>query len=239
MAIKRQSFLKAGLLIAASAGLLGCVYDVSLGFASDGYYDDAYGCDPYSGYDVYYSCDYSHAFSNIGFGGGWYDNYYYPGHGIFLFDRLGRRYPMREEYPRYWGQRRHDYYREHRGHDRVGRGYDDRREGGREDMRDGSRAADDQRRGGGGRVTGVTPAPNIDDFQDRGRGPEYGKADGRPDRRVNGGSNADTAPAPRRQSSPIRENVVSVEQLPEPSAEPRRSKAPRRRAPEGGVERPE
>jgi hypothetical protein len=70
-------------------------------------------------------------------------------------------------------------------------------------MRDGSRGADDQRRGGGGRVTGITPAPNIDGSQDQGRGPEYGKADGRPDRRGSGGSNADTAPAPRRQRDPV------------------------------------
>jgi hypothetical protein len=107
MAIKGQSFLKAALRVAAGAGLSGCVYDVGLGFASDGYYDDAYGCDPYGGYDAYYNCDYGQAFSNIGFGGGWYDNYFYPGHGIFLFDTFGRRYPMREQYRRYWGERRH------------------------------------------------------------------------------------------------------------------------------------
>lgn len=123
MAIKGQSFLKAALLVAAGAGLSGCVYDVGLGFASDGYYDDAYSCDPYSGYDAYYNCDYGQAFSNIGFGGGWYDNYYYPGHGIFLFDTFGRRYPMREQYRRYWGKRRHSWYREHRGREGEGRGY--------------------------------------------------------------------------------------------------------------------
>ena len=117
MAMKRQSFLKAALLVAASAGLSGCVYDVGLGFASDGYYDDAYGCDPYGGYDAYYNCDYGQALSDIGFGGGWYDNYYYPGHGIFLFDTFGRRYPMREQYRRYWGERRHSWYREHRTRD--------------------------------------------------------------------------------------------------------------------------
>ena len=115
MAIKGQLFLKAALLVAAGAGLSGCVYDVGLGFASDGYYDDAYGCDPYGGYDAYYNCDYRQAFSNIGFGGGWYDNYYYPGYGIFLFDTFGRRYPMREQYRCYWGERRHSWYREHRG----------------------------------------------------------------------------------------------------------------------------
>ena len=113
MAIKRQSFLRAALLFGAGAGLSGCVYDVGLGFASDGYYGDVYACDPYGAYDAYYNCDYGQAFSNIGFDGGWYDNYYYPGYGIFLFDTFGRRYPMREQYRRYWGERRHNWYREH------------------------------------------------------------------------------------------------------------------------------
>ena len=166
MAIKGQSFLKAALLVAAGAGLSGCVYDVGLGFASDGYYDDAYGCDPYGGYDAYYNCDYGQAFSNIGFGGGWYDNYYYPGHGIFLFDTFGRRYPMREQYRRYWGERRHNWYREHRGRDWErsryegrDRGYKDNarserqgspdRQGGR--MRDRDDDRRDGRRNGNGR----------------------------------------------------------------------------------------
>ena len=129
MASKGRSFLKAALLVAASAGLSGCVYDVGLGLASDGYYDDAYGCDPYGGYDAYYNCDYGQAFSTIGFGGGWYDNYYYPGHGIFLFDTFGRRYPMREQYRRYWGERRHSWYREHRGRDGDGGRYQERQRG--------------------------------------------------------------------------------------------------------------
>jgi hypothetical protein len=100
MAIKRQSFLKAALLIAASAGLSGCVYDVGFDFASNGYYDDAYACYPFGGYDAYHNFDYGYAFSNIGFGSGWYNNYFYPGHGIFLFDTFGRRHPMREQHRR-------------------------------------------------------------------------------------------------------------------------------------------
>ena len=38
--------LKFSVLAAAGLGLSGCVYDVGLGYASDGYYDDAYNCDP-------------------------------------------------------------------------------------------------------------------------------------------------------------------------------------------------
>ncbi len=129
MAITRQSIWKAALLFGASTGLSGCVYDIGLGFASDGYYDDAYGCDPYGGYDAYYDCDYGHGFSNIGFGGGWYDNYYYPGHGIFLFDTFGRRHPMREQYRRYWGEKRHVWYRENRRRDGDGGRYQGRNRG--------------------------------------------------------------------------------------------------------------
>jgi hypothetical protein len=216
MAIKGQSFLKAALRVAAGAGLSGCVYDVGLGFASDGYYDDAYGCDPYGGYDAYYNCDYGQAFSNIGFGGGWYDNYFYPGHGIFLFDTFGRRYPMREQYRRYWGERRHSWYREHRGRDWGGsrydgrvRGYkdnarydrsaspdrqrgwmrnhDENRHDGRRDRR---RNGNDQWRGGNGRGTGVTPISAIDAPQEpsRRQGRDQGNAYGQPDRRGSGGS---------------------------------------------------
>ena len=122
MAIKGKSFLTSALLFMAGGGLSGCVYDVGLGYASDGYYDDEYGCDPSGGYDAYYECDYGHAFGKIGFAGGWFGNYYYPGHGVFLFDNVGRRYPMREQYRRYWGERRHNWYREHRGRDWGGGG---------------------------------------------------------------------------------------------------------------------
>ena len=129
MAIKGKSFLTAALLVVAGGGLSGCVYDVGLGYASDGHYDDEYGCDPSGGYDAYYECDYGHAFSDIGFAGGWFGNYYYPGHGVFLFDNAGRRYPMREQYRRYWGERRHNWYREHRGRDWGGGGHQERRRG--------------------------------------------------------------------------------------------------------------
>jgi hypothetical protein len=220
MAIKGRSFLKVALLVAASAGLSGCVYDVGLGLglASDGYYDDAYACDPYGGYDAYYNCDYAHAFSNIGFGGGWYDNYYYPGHGIFLFDTFGRRYSMREQYRRYWGERRHNWYREYRRRDRDGTSYQGRNRNYSENTmpsairrpeRDGGRIRDgDNRNGRGngqagrqrneqwhigtGNRANAAPVPNPEVVQrpccDRGEG--YG----RPNRRSNDGLIAAAVP---------------------------------------------
>jgi hypothetical protein len=119
----RQAFLKIAALTAAGLGTSGCVYDMGLGYASDGYYGDADGCDPYGAYDSYYQCDYGSGFNNIGYGGGWYDNYWYPGYGFFLFDNNGRRYPMRDHHRRYWGEKRHNWYREHRGRHRDGGRY--------------------------------------------------------------------------------------------------------------------
>jgi len=264
MAIKGQSFLKAALLVAASAGLSGCVYDIGFGFASDGYYEDDYSCDPYGGYDAYYNCDYGQAFSHIGFGGGWYDNYYYPGHGIFLFDNFGRRYPMREQYRRYWGERRHNWYREHRGRD-LGRnryegrerdykghprherqGSPDRQEGrtrDRDDYRrdgrgDGAKSGNDQWRGGDGRGTGAVPLPNKGSSQGRGPGQNYAGADAQPNQWGGGASAGNTVPAPQREVSPIRQNVTSAEQPPEPRPERQGPQTPLQRVPEGGVERP-
>ncbi|HKX88968.1 MAG TPA: hypothetical protein VJM13_07150, partial [Sphingopyxis sp.] len=42
----------------------------------------------------------------IGFGGGWYDSYYYPGYGMWMFDNYRNRYPLRDRYLDYWGGRR-------------------------------------------------------------------------------------------------------------------------------------
>jgi hypothetical protein len=114
---------------AATMGLSACYYDagVGLGYYDDGYsyYDDSYGCDPYSPFDSYYDCDYGGGFYNIGFGGGWYQDYWYPGYGFYIFDRGGRRYNMHDNHRRYWGGRRHEWYREHHGrrgdHDGKGR----------------------------------------------------------------------------------------------------------------------
>lgn len=264
MAITRQSIWKAALLFGASTGLSGCVYDIGLGFASDGYYDDGYGCDPYGGYDAYYNCDYGHGFSNIGFGGGWYDNYYYPGHGIFLFDTFGRRHPMREQYRRYWGEKRHVWYRENRRRDGDGgryqgrnRGYTDggtlgviawpERHGGRVDdvqrprdgRREGRRGRNDQWRGADGRGAGGVPSPNTGAPPGQGRGSEHGGADRQPNRPGGGALDRHTVPAPPREVLPTRQNAMSAEKPPAPRPGPQGPQPPRQRMPEGGVERPD
>jgi hypothetical protein len=63
--------------VLATAGVVGseCIYDMGLCYAGDGYGSGNYGCDPFSPFDSYYDCDNGYGYSNIGYGGGWYDNY--------------------------------------------------------------------------------------------------------------------------------------------------------------------
>ncbi len=132
----RKAFFRIAALATAGIAVSGCTYDVGLGYASDnyyndGYYNDGYNCDPYGGYDNYYQCDYGQGFIDIGYGGGWYDSFWYPGYGFYLFDNIGRRYPMRDHHRRYWGERRHYWYRENRGRNHDGRHHDRPRHQGR------------------------------------------------------------------------------------------------------------
>ena len=109
---------RAVIRLAAITGLglmaSGCsYYDDGLGYSGGNYANSR--CDPYNEFDSYYSCDYGYGFANIGYGGGWYNNYYYPGYGFYLFDTYGRRHNMHRSHRRYWGQQRYNWYRG-RGH---------------------------------------------------------------------------------------------------------------------------
>ena len=93
----------AGLLAAAGVSLSACVYDdygyggISAGYGG-GYYDDYYP-GYYPGYAGY----------------GWYDGYYYPGNGYYVYDRGGRRHRWSDSQRRYW-ERHHQH-----GDNRPGR----------------------------------------------------------------------------------------------------------------------
>ena len=198
--ISKKLGLRLAALTAATIGLSGCVYDVGLGYASDDYGYNDYNCDPYSPFDSYYDCDNSYGFYNIGFGGGWYDSFWYPGHGYYVFDNYGRRFNMRDNHRRYWGDRRQRWYRDNRGHDGGrgygrGRDYDDRRGEGRGNDRGRDRqsngAADQpiawpERNGGRrderpGRRAEPTPPPGAvgdSDWGRRGDGQRGGRGDG-------------------------------------------------------------
>ena len=98
----------AGLLLAAGLSLGACASDdyghgyggLSVGYASAGYYDPY--SDPWAGggWGYYGSRPYW----------GWYDNYYYPGSGIYIYDRWRRPHRWSDRHRRYWTERR-DYWR--------------------------------------------------------------------------------------------------------------------------------
>jgi hypothetical protein len=202
---KTKALLRVAALVAAGTALSGCVYDIGLGYASDGYYDD-YGCDPYGGYDSYYDCDYRSGFYNIGYGGGWYDSFWYPGYGYYVFDNGGRRHAMRDHHRRYWGEKRHNWYRENRGRGDDGNGYRGRGrgrgysdsatpgtigwperhggrirdgEGNRRGRGEGRRDRNDQWRGSNGAGTNAVPVPNPEIVQRPGRRRDAVAGDGR------------------------------------------------------------
>lgn len=118
MPIRFRRPLSIALGAVATTTLGGCyygdVYGASYASGSDcaarygnAYYDyDGYAYDDGYGYDCYDASDYGGGFVNIGFGGGWYDDYYYPGYGMWMFDTYRNRYPLRDRYLNYWGGRR-------------------------------------------------------------------------------------------------------------------------------------
>lgn len=125
--LRRPLGIALGALATTSLG--GCYYGDVNGYGpayagndcAARYGDAYYDYDPYSygdgyGYDCYDGGDYGAGFVNIGFGGGWYDNYYYPGYGLWLFDNYNNRYPLRGQYLNYWGGRR--AWWKHHGKDR-------------------------------------------------------------------------------------------------------------------------
>ena len=140
-----KSTMAAGALLA----LGGCMYGGS-GYYGDGYVNTSrYDCDPYAPFDDYYACDYGYGFANIGYGGGWYDQYYYPGYGIYVFDRGGQRHAMRNHHRRYWAAQRARHGGHHAGDRRHERRAErrDRRYDRRDGVRDHRRGDDRDRRG--------------------------------------------------------------------------------------------
>ncbi|WP_375290853.1 hypothetical protein [Qipengyuania sp.] len=110
---------KGRLMIAAVAAmaLSGCsTYGYDSGYSrvsvgvGNGYYDRGY-------YDRGYY--------------GWYDGYYYPGTGYYVFDRRGQRHRWNRAHQRYW-QARRAHLRNHRGLRENWSGYEGVRPGHRE-----------------------------------------------------------------------------------------------------------
>ncbi len=237
--LRAKLIMRIAALGAATMGLSACYYDggVGLGYYDDGYnyYDDGYGCDPYSPFDNYYDCDYRGGFYNIGYGGGWYQDYWYPGYGFYIFDRGGRRHNMYDHHRRYWAGQRYQWYRQHRGNRGGGHGWN-HRDG---DRRDGWREGDHRRRDGDGRRDrwrdgnhGANPgnAPNAADPNGSlwGQRSNRRNGEGRGDRRRNWqGNEAVTAP-----------NAAPAVGQPNPAPNPGNWRRDRQPRPEGGNPRP-
>lgn len=101
--------LLAALGLVGAFGLGGCAYDDGYGYSGvnvgAGYYGGG-------AYDPYWGG------GGFGPGLGWYDGFYYPGNGYYVYDRGGRRHRWNDNQRRYWEARRHaDRGRDWRGRD--------------------------------------------------------------------------------------------------------------------------
>lgn len=132
--LKNLSAWKTALAMGALLSLGGCMYG-GAGYYGDGYVNNAYGCDPYAPFDDYYACDSGYGFANIGYGGGWYEQYYYPGYGIYIFDRAGHRHAMRHHHRRHWARQRAQFRGHHAGNRRWNPEYRSERRGHRYERR--------------------------------------------------------------------------------------------------------
>jgi hypothetical protein len=119
MLMTRSRLLIAAIAATGAAALSGCAtYDpygrsysgVSIGVGTGGYYG---GYGGYGGYSDYgyggYGGGYGYGYPSYGYAspyGGWYNNYYYPGTGVYVYDRNRRSYRMSDAQRRYWQQQR-------------------------------------------------------------------------------------------------------------------------------------
>ena len=207
-------------VLAAALGLSGCVGGFGYGGISAGYgdrYDDPYYDDPYND-DRYYAASYY----------GWYDDYYYPGIGFYIYDGGGSRHRWNDRHRHYWEGRRGSWEGRRGSHQARENWSGYRRDGGRErgwegrgeHTRDGDHRRDRrwERRGGdaGGAIgAGNTPDRSWRDRDGSGQGMGQGIGQGSgaaPISRGDPGQGGQMRAAPRTDQAEMR---------PEPRAEPR------------------
>lgn len=125
-----QRIVMAAALGAAGLALGGCAdhdgYGGGLGYA--GYYDEG----AYGGYGP---AGYYEPYGYGGYGFGWYGDFYYPGIGIYVYDRERRPYRWTDGQRRYWQSRRGYGNPQGRGNwQAFGGGVRDARQGDRQDV---------------------------------------------------------------------------------------------------------
>jgi len=115
MAIARLKLAAAAIL--ASVPLAGCAYDMygdpygygygpSSGVSIGVGYGGGYGGYGYGSYG--YGYPYGSYYGGYGYDPfGWYGNYYYPGTGIYVYDRYRTRHVWSDDQRRYWERRQH------------------------------------------------------------------------------------------------------------------------------------
>jgi hypothetical protein len=89
------------LTAAGAIALGGCTYGgLGLGYGYGDYGYGGYGYSPYGYYgSPYYGAGY---YGGFGSPWGWYDNYYYPGTGIYVYDSYRRPRIWTDSQRRYW-----------------------------------------------------------------------------------------------------------------------------------------
>ena len=109
------------IMAAGALALGGCAYgDYGYGLGLGGGYG-AYGYgSPYYGYGYgspYYGYGYGSPYYGYGLGYepfGWYDDFYYPGTGIYVYDSSRHRHRWSSDQERYWNSRR-SHWQSHSG----------------------------------------------------------------------------------------------------------------------------
>jgi len=111
----RVSNIRLAVLAAVSGlALSGCAYGfddgyggyggLNVGYGYNSGYGYGYGYDPY-GYG-YYGSPYGYGYGDYGYSPfGWYNGFYYPGSGIYVYDSYRRRHAWNDTQRRYWQDR--------------------------------------------------------------------------------------------------------------------------------------
>jgi hypothetical protein len=102
MRISKIGVATMALIGAVSLG--GCAEDMYGGYGGYG------GYGPYGGVGVGYSAGYGYGYGDPYYGGwgspfGWYDDFYYPGVGMYVYDSYRRPRMWNDRERRYWTQR--------------------------------------------------------------------------------------------------------------------------------------